>query len=153
VRYRTDTDKDSLSVYKKLTAEEPVMQTHSQTVMILEDEALIALDIEKLLDDAGFADVSVFGSCTGALAWLARNTPDVAVVDIFLRDGECIEVADILVERSVPFVVHSARRKVTSEAHRVFLHGEWIAKPVDPAVLIAKVKGCLSVRSARRAAA
>jgi len=43
-----------------------------------------------------------------------------------------MEVADILVERAVPFVVHSARRKVTHDSHRIFLKGIWIPEPAVP---------------------
>jgi DNA-binding response OmpR family regulator len=115
----------------------------SPEVLILEDEALIALDLENMLLDAQAGQLTVLTSCAAAMAWLSQHTPDVAVIDIFLYDGECIDVAGTLVERGVPFVVHSARSRATDEAHRVFLNGHWISKPADPAELVAAVKGCL----------
>jgi DNA-binding response OmpR family regulator len=74
---------------------------------------------------------------------LETNTPDVAVVDIFLKDGECDEVAEVLVARGVPLVIHTARRSATSDNHRIFLKGIWICKPSDPSELTGAVKTCL----------
>ncbi|MVA37749.1 response regulator [Agrobacterium vitis] len=101
-------------------------------ILLLEDEALIAMDVEKILTDINAGSVTNIASCADALKWLAFNTPDMAIIDIFLRDGECMELADILVERDVPFVVHSARRKVTHDSHRIFLKGIWVPKPAVP---------------------
>jgi hypothetical protein len=75
------------------------------------------------------------------------------VIDIRLRDGECAEVAEILVERGVPFVVHSAQRGVDSESQSVFLNGTWIPKPSDPARLAKAVNDCLGSKDGRPAPA
>ena len=116
-------------------------------ILLLEDEAFIALDVEKTLNDMTAGSVTSIASCAGALKWLAENTPDIAIIDIFLRDGECMEVADILVERAVPFVVHSARRKVTHDSHRIFLKGVLIPKPSIPGALAQAVKASLTTAS------
>jgi DNA-binding response OmpR family regulator len=121
-------------------------------ILLLEDEALIALDVERTLADAQIGQATSFASCAGALSWLETNTPDVAVVDIFLRDGECDEVAKILVARGVPLVIHSARRGAASDNHRVFLSGTWICKPSDPSELTRAVKTCLEKPARRRPA-
>jgi len=121
-----------------------VASMHTPNILILEDEALIALDVETTLNDIEAGCVTSFASCADALKWLAENTPDIAIIDIFLRDGECMEVADILVERGVPFVVHSARRKVTHESHRIFLKGIWVPKPAVPNDLARTVEAQLS---------
>ncbi|MGV1873745.1 response regulator [Agrobacterium rosae] len=102
------------------------------TILLLEDEPLIAIDVETTLVDMRAGCVKSIASCAEALEWLADNTPDVAVIDIFLRDGECVEVADILVDRNVPFVVHSARSEASHDTHRVFENGIWITKPAIP---------------------
>jgi len=113
-------------------------------ILILEDEVLIALDVETTLTDIEAGTVTSIASCAEALDWLAENNSDIAIIDIFLRDGECMEVADILVERGVPFVVHSARRKVIHDRHRIFLKGIWIPKPAFPNDLTRTVEAQLS---------
>ena len=124
---------------------------HTPNILLLEDEALIAIDVERTLADGQVGQATSLASCAGALKWLETNTPDVAVVDIFLRDGECDEVAEILVARGVPLVIHSARRGVASDSHRIFLNGTWICKPSDPSELARAVKALL--QGSRSAAA
>jgi DNA-binding response OmpR family regulator len=49
-------------------------------------------------------------------------------------------VAEILVQRGVPIVIHSARKAAASDSHLVFLKGIWICKPSDPQDLVAAVE-------------
>lgn len=76
-------------------------------------------------------------SCADAMNWLQFKTPAVAVLDISLQDGECTEVAATLVERQVPFVVHSGYVDGASE---VFLQGRWIDKPAEPQAILDAVE-------------
>jgi len=55
--------------------------------MIVEDQALIGMSLEAFLEDAGFTVAGPFPSCADALRWLEHNTPQVAVLDVSLRDG------------------------------------------------------------------
>ena len=63
-------------------------------ILVVEDEVLIALELECLLDDLGHVTVGIAGSSQEAIA-LGRDTaPDLALVDIHLIDGPTgIEVA------------------------------------------------------------
>lgn len=111
--------------------------------LLLEDEALIALDIEGTLKDEGYA-VVVLSTCAAARDWLAGNTPAIAVIDVRLKDGPCNDVAMLLTARGVPFVVHSTSLIGGSEAHADFSAGVWLDKPslaTDMIVSIAKAVG------------
>ncbi len=60
----------------------------------MEDEALIALELECLLDDLGHVTVGVACNSSEAIAVGRATAPDVALVDIHLVDGPTgIEVA------------------------------------------------------------
>jgi DNA-binding NtrC family response regulator len=74
--------------------------------LILEDEYLIANDLAGDLKQAGF-EVNCAASDTAAEAWLERNTPSVAILDIKLLDGPEGRAAARLKELGVPFTVHS----------------------------------------------
>lgn len=105
--------------------------------LLLEDEALIALDVEQHLAEAGFQVVHVT-SCEDAERYLADQSPDLAVIDLTLRDGICHGVARILVERSVPFIVHSGSNEIDDNPdHQIFQSGTWISKPSSMADLVA----------------
>jgi len=74
-----------------------------KTVLILEDEPIIAMCLEDMLLDNG-AEVIVSGSVTQALAALGRTSPDCAVLDVNLHGVKSYPVAARLDELGVPFV-------------------------------------------------
>lgn len=57
------------------------------TVLIVEDDMLTALETELLLVEAGFVPIGHAPDSREAAALGARLAPDVAVVDLSLRDG------------------------------------------------------------------
>ncbi len=59
------------------------------TVLLLEDEALIAVALQDDLEEAGYWVAGPFVSCASALAWLGDYRPDLAVLDTVLKDGPC----------------------------------------------------------------
>ncbi|PVE22165.1 histidine kinase [Microvirga sp. KLBC 81] len=104
-------------------------------VLVSEDEALIALNLQDELQDAGYDVAGPFTTCAAALEWLRTATPDTAVLDAALKDGPCREIALELSRREVPFLIYSGHhedRQLLSE----FQHITWIEKPVPPAVLV-----------------
>ncbi len=78
-----------------------------QLVLVLEDEALIALNVQDELQDAGYEVAGPFSTCSAALEWLQTTTPDMAILDATLKDGPCREIALELSRREVPFLIYS----------------------------------------------
>lgn len=102
--------------------------------LLLEDEAIIAMDMEQALGEAGF-DVSTAMTCADAEAWLRERRPDVAIVDITLRDGSSEAIVARLVQDGVPFVVHSGDLPA-HHAGTAFASGIWVDKPASSEALI-----------------
>jgi DNA-binding response OmpR family regulator len=96
--------------------------------LVVEDEALIALDLEQALIEEGFEPI-VFATCKSGRKWLAVMTPEVAILDIMVTDGSCETIAKTLVERGVPFIVHSGA-PAGHYAATPFSKGAWIPKPI-----------------------
>lgn len=69
--------------------------------LILEDEVLIALDLEQLLRDLGAGEVIVARSLDDIDADIAV---DVAILDLMLDGRSTVEFACVLFARGVPFV-------------------------------------------------
>jgi DNA-binding response OmpR family regulator len=111
-------------------------------VLILEDEVIIALNLQDELQDAGYSIGGPFTTCSDALSWLHTNTPDLAILDTLLKDGPCGEVARELASRTVPFLIYSGHRE-DRELLAEFHHVRWIEKPVPPLVLIEECKQLL----------
>jgi DNA-binding response OmpR family regulator len=115
-------------------------------VLLLEDEALIALNLQDELQDAGYVVAGPFTTCAAALAWLRTETPDAAILDAALKDGPCREIGLELRRREVPFLIYSGHHE-DHELLAEFHHITWIEKPVPPEVLVQACQqllvGCL----------
>ena len=80
---------------------------HGPRVIVVEDEALVALMMEDLLSDLGCEVVASFGGVDQAMAWLEEqdqdHTPDGALLDINLGGQLVYPLADALQARHTPF--------------------------------------------------
>jgi DNA-binding response OmpR family regulator len=111
-------------------------------VLVVEDDALIALDIARQLADAGFQVVGPAVSVARALRLIGDHGCDIAVLDVNLGNRETSEaVAHALRARSTPFIVLSGYMR---EQHPPGLQGAPVlAKPADPSHLVALVQSCI----------
>ena len=112
-------------------------------VLVLEDEAIIALDIEGILTDAGLAVLATLASCANALEWLDGNDADVALLDMHLLDGSCEPVARRLAEKGIPFVVFSGDSETDETLDPIFRTGIWLEKPAPADRIVAAVRAAL----------
>ncbi len=98
-------------------------------ILIVEDEILIALELESLLQDLGHEVVGIAASSNEALALGQDLTPDLAFVDIHLADGPTgVDVArHLAAEHQVTVLFMTANAKRIPEDFA----GAWgvIAKP------------------------
>lgn len=118
------------------------MSPSDEVILIVEDELLIAMDIETVLNDAGYVTTVSFANCADAQAWLKQTRPAAAILDINLREGSSGPVAQQLIDQSVPFIVSSGER-FSSQHEAVFQAGTWIGKPIDRDELLASLANCL----------
>jgi CheY-like chemotaxis protein len=88
-------------------------------VLIVEDELMIRMLLEGMLTDLGHTVAAEAGTIEEALK-LARETDfDVAVLDVNLNNRPITPVAELLVERGVPFVFASGYgQRGVPEAYR-----------------------------------
>jgi CheY-like chemotaxis protein len=76
---------------------------HCRRVLLVEDEALVAMMIQECLTEYGHSVVGPIGRAADALAAAKQGEFDAAILDINLSDGMAYPVAEILSERGVPF--------------------------------------------------
>lgn len=109
----------------------------TKTVLLLEDSALAAWEMEDELRDAGYDLAGSFSSCATAEQWLENNSPDAGVLDLRLGDGNCVPVARILNARGIPFLLQSAVDPKLEELDDPSLRGApLIGKPIDTATML-----------------
>jgi DNA-binding response OmpR family regulator len=77
----------------------------SRSILIVEDESLIAMMLEDFLDSLGHAVAGTEDTVQGALAKAQAGGFDMAILDVHLRGEACWPVADALADRGIPFLL------------------------------------------------
>lgn len=72
-------------------------------ILIVEDEALLAMTVEDILSDLGCIVVGPAMSLEEAQTLAAQERLDAAVLDVNVDGASSFDVADILGQRLVPF--------------------------------------------------
>jgi DNA-directed RNA polymerase specialized sigma24 family protein len=116
----------------------------SADVLIIEDEPLIAMDLEALVVDIGHRVQAVARTHQEAVEQVSKKAPSLVLADIHLADGSSgLEaVNEILQSISVPviFITAFPERLLTgTKPEPVFL----ITKPFEPAVVKAMISQSL----------
>ena len=74
-----------------------------QRVLIVEDEYLVAMDVETSLQSMGVETIDIATTLLQAKESLLREKPDCVLLDVSLSDGTSYELARHLREYSIPF--------------------------------------------------
>jgi len=72
-------------------------------VLVVDDEALIAMMLSDLLTEYGHETVGPAYSESQALALVDSSKIDAAILDVTLGDHDCFAVAEALGARGIPF--------------------------------------------------
>jgi ActR/RegA family two-component response regulator len=89
----------------------PMMRTAAprQRILVVEDDPIIATDLIEALEARQSAEVLVATSLKDAMRMLDGDLPDVAVVDLHLKDGDTgLQLAAALARSGVRVCVFSA---------------------------------------------
>jgi DNA-binding NtrC family response regulator len=111
----------------------------AQTILVVEDEPFILMEIQRTLEDAG-AQVLPARSVQEALALLASEaTITASILDYRLQGGTADDLCQQLTARKIPFVIYSGYPNVDGECKK----WEIVAKPADPQLLVTRVLSVL----------
>ena len=121
--------------------EEPTMPQHqpgpfalsSAHLLVLEDEAIILMDLVETLKQLGCGRVTGVTDVNSGLRAIAADDVDVALLDLHLNGDTCLPVADELSARGIPFVFASGSN--TDELPERFKGAPFLVKPYDYATL------------------
>ena len=122
--------------------------------MIIEDEPLIAMDIEEMVTGLGHSVTGIARTHKEAVALFNKKTPGMILADIQLADGSSgiDAVNDILKTSSVPviFITAFPERLLTGERPEpAFL----VTKPFNPDMVKALISQALFFRDSAKQAA
>jgi len=113
--------------------------------LVLDDEFLIALDIQQILELAGAQHVASVATASEAIALVRRGDKfDLAVLDVKLGGSEdnSVGVASELAKTGTPFVFLTGMR-VDNVHARKFPQAPVIEKPYDAVALLDAVQRAL----------
>jgi CheY-like chemotaxis protein len=90
--------------------------TPGRRVLLVEDEAMIAMLLEDMLEDLGHELVRVANRLEDAVAAAGTEAIDLAILDLNLGGAPTYPAADALAERGIPFSlsVYMLQRLTTS---------------------------------------
>ena len=116
----------------------PSPEAQPVAVLIVEDEQIVALDLQQMLKSMGYDTFGIAASGEQALALTEKRSPDAVLMDIRLRgrlDG--IETARLLrgrLDAPLLFLTAHADEATLDRAKQAEPHG-YLVKPVRPAEL------------------
>jgi DNA-binding NtrC family response regulator len=108
------------------------------TVLVVEDEFIIALDLSETVRDLGFKVEGPFADKEHAFIAIDREMPDCAILDVKTADVEVYPLADALADAGVPLIFHSGHIPPDELAER-YPQARACAKPCPPDRLITMI--------------
>lgn len=114
-------------------------------VLVLEDDLLIAMDIESMLERLGCIVLGPAPTVARALGLLARERLDFAILDVNLGRERSTPVAQALLTRGVPFALATGYDpgQLTEPVFRGVQH---LGKPIDFSRLAETIEGLATGR-------
>lgn len=104
---------------------------NGKNILIVEDEAILALDLSFVMEDMG---ASVVGPChrlRRALEVIGQAPIDGAILDVDLAGEAVFPLADDLMRRHVPIVFHTGRHN-SGELVQRYRGAAVCTKPTEP---------------------
>lgn len=112
--------------------------TAIQRALVVEDEALLAMEIAQWLADAGFVVVGPATTVARALKLIGEPGCDIAILDVNLGKEHSEPVALELKARRIPFVVVSGNAR--EHFPEGFQDAPSLSKPIQATVLVSLLR-------------
>ncbi|RWE79623.1 response regulator [Mesorhizobium sp.] len=108
-----------------------------KTVLIVEDEFLIAMDLQSMLERRGWRVIGPVASVGAASRLLERERPSVALLDVNLGNELVTPVAEQLTSLGIRFAVASAYDRPELIGGAVLAEAPNVGKPAQERRLLA----------------
>jgi len=112
-------------------------QLAGQTILVVEDEYILADDVAGALSDIGATIIGPLGDLEEAMRAVSKNTLAGAALDVNIRGGTIYPLAKELQSRGIPFIFMTGYGQ-----HAILPEYQHVArceKPFDVKVLVSKL--------------
>ena len=116
-------------------------------VLIVDDEALIALTMKQALQEQGSTVVGPARSSAAALDLIRQQAPDLAILDLNLAGRSSVSIARALRALGVPYVYCTGYAD-PAQMIEPELRAETLTKPTDPRELVEALRRALAGKAA-----
>lgn len=114
-------------------------------ILIVEDEKVIAMDLQKTISNFGYNVLSTVSSGEEAIKLMANDKPSLVILDILLEgDLNGIETGVIISERyKIPIIYITAYAKEILLRSKITESSAFLVKPFDESELQKKIEEVL----------
>jgi CheY-like chemotaxis protein len=114
-----------------------------RSILIVEDEPLIALDIAQAFEPTG-AKLTTTTTLQHGLILAQHDGLSAAILDHVLPDGDCSQLCELLKQRDIPFILYSGFGACVDACQ----DAPHLSKPAEPAVLVTLLQDLILGREA-----
>ena len=135
-------------IYNQKNTDTPL---HGARVLVVEDDALLLMELESILQDAGAEIVACCRNVTDGLTAVEQKPLAAAILDVRIGQGTIAPIARRLSNCGTPFLFY------TGQVENDPALAEWsdhivLSKPAQPATIVAAVALLLEHSGARQSA-
>ena len=114
------------------------------TFLIVEDELLVGMMVEDMLVEFGHSVLHNIQDFTTAIEVAEKGKFDMALLDLNLRGQSSLPIANVLMERGIPFVFATGYGRGVLDQR--FANVEVLAKPFLASDLAKAITNCLTIK-------
>ena len=119
------------------------MSRRSCAILLVEDEFLIAMDLQAQIESAGYRVIGPAATVAQALSLLDAEAPCAAVLDMNIHGSTSLPIAERLAEAGTPFMFLSGNDK--SRVLDRFSDRAVLTKPINYTQLLAELNAICGV--------
>ncbi len=109
-------------------------------ILVVEDEALIAFEIEEVIKDAGGVVAGPFATGDEALRLIENENISAAILDMQLWEDTSLPIARRLADKNIPFLFYTAHL----DKINLWVAGEIVKKPATSVTLVGALARLIS---------
>ncbi len=107
----------------------------TQRILVAEHEMIVAFDLCDTVEEAGYEVEGPHAGISDAMLAFQKEKPDLAILDVELKDGAVYPLAQKLIDENVPIIFHSDFESAAEVKSR-FPDATTLPKPCPPSAMI-----------------